>query len=81
MRRLVLSRSVSVGDRIKEARREHLAWTQRELAAKLDTDPVNVSRWERGVAEPSLRFVREIAELAGLPVSWFFAEDEAGVAA
>lgn len=53
--------------------------TQRELAVRLNTDPVNVSRWERGVAEPSLRFIREIAEIAGLPVSWFFAEDEVAV--
>lgn len=50
--------------------------TQRELAHELDTDQVNVSRWERGAAEPKLRYVRRLAELSGLPVSWFFEEDE-----
>lgn len=68
-----------VGDRIKEARVRHLALTQRELAQQLDIEPVNVSRWERGVAEPRLQHVRLIAQLAGLPVSWFF--DEPRVAA
>lgn len=31
-------------------RRKH--WTQAELAARLGTDPVTVSRWERGVSHP-----------------------------
>lgn len=68
-----------VGNRIKEARTEHLAMTQRELAVALGIESVNVSRWERGVAEPRLPHLRRIAELSGLPVSWFF--DESGVAA
>lgn len=63
-----------VGDRIKEARVRRLALTQRELAAILDIDAVNVSRWERGVAEPRLPHLRHIATLADLPVSWFFDE-------
>lgn len=58
--------------RIRKARRQHLAMTQLELANELGIEPVNVSRWERGVADPKLRYIRRIAELAELPVSWFF---------
>jgi transcriptional regulator with XRE-family HTH domain len=75
---------VSVGDRIREAR-DNLGLTQFELAVALRSrtgrhpEPVTISRWERGVTKPSLRYVRQIAELADLPVSWFFegeTEDE-----
>lgn len=63
-----------IGDRIKEARTEYLAFTQRDLADKLGIDQINVSRWERGVSEPRLTHIRAIAKLAGLPVNWFFEE-------
>lgn len=36
---------------IRALRTEH-GWTQRELAARLGTDPVTVSRWERGISRP-----------------------------
>jgi transcriptional regulator with XRE-family HTH domain len=68
---------VSLAERIRHVRRERLALTQRELADKLGVADVVVSRWERGVAEPQLRHLRHLAELAGEPVSWFFAESEA----
>lgn len=72
---------MGIGEKIREARREHLGLTQHELANKLvngegkPPDPVNVSKWERGVVEPRLRYVRQIAELAELPLPWFFTED------
>lgn len=33
-------------------RRERAGWTQADLAERLGTDPVTVSRWERRVSEP-----------------------------
>jgi transcriptional regulator with XRE-family HTH domain len=57
---------------IKKAREQHLGLTQRELAIELAVEQVSVSRWERNVAEPKLRYIRAIAELAQLPVNWFF---------
>lgn len=66
---------------VKKARREILGLTQRELANELDVDQVNVSRWERGVAEPKLRTLRRLSELSGRPVSWFFEDDTNGKAA
>lgn len=62
------------GKKIKEARIELLGLTQAELAGRLDIDPVNVSRWERGVTEPRIRHVRAVAEMANVPVAWFFEE-------
>jgi len=32
--------------------RDQYGWTQRELADRLGTDSVTVSRWERGVSKP-----------------------------
>lgn len=63
-----------VAERIKEVRTERLGLTQRELAEALGIDQVNVSRWERGIAEPRLKHLREIALLAELPLAWFFEE-------
>lgn len=66
--------------RIKELREQHLGYTQVELAAHLKSrrgrqiDPVNISRWERGAAEPSLWYLRQLADLADLPLQWFFGD-------
>lgn len=60
--------------RVFEARKQHLGLTQRELAQLLNIEPVNVSRWERGITEPSSRNLRELARMAKLPVSWFYAQ-------
>lgn len=42
----------TIGANIR-ARRETLGWTQRDLALKLDTDAMAVSRWECGRHRPS----------------------------
>jgi transcriptional regulator with XRE-family HTH domain len=68
---------LNLAARIKEARQTRLFLTQRELADKLDVEPVSVSRWERGVAEPRIRTIRELAALADIPVDWFFTENGA----
>ncbi len=66
-----MNRSV-LAARCRELRRERLALTQREWAAKLGVSPVTVARWEIGGAGPSLRMIRCMAQAAGLPVAWFF---------
>jgi transcriptional regulator with XRE-family HTH domain len=64
----------AVAVRCRELRREHLALTQREWAAKLGVSPFTVARWEIGGGGPSLRMIRRMSEAAGLPVSWFFGD-------
>lgn len=68
-------------NRIKQARCEILGVTQRELAIVLDVEPMTVSRWERGLFQPSAIHLRAVAKLADKPVSWFYEEDGASVAA
>ncbi len=73
---LVLSSpEMPLANRIREARGQHMALTQRELAIALGTDAVSISRWERGIVEPRPRFIREMSKLSGLPISWFFNEN------
>jgi 8-oxo-dGTP pyrophosphatase MutT (NUDIX family) len=44
--------------------RERRGWTQAELAHELGTDPVTVSRWERGVSRPRRSANIRLAEIA-----------------
>ena len=46
------------------ALRARNGWTQAELADRLGTDPVTVSRWERGVSHPRPSAVRTLTQLA-----------------
>lgn len=62
-------------DRILEARKQKLSLTQSELARQLGVEAVTVSRWERGTVEPRPGVIRELARLAGVPVSWFFSSN------
>lgn len=45
----------------QERLRRH--WSQREMAAKLGTSFVNISRWERGITVPSPYFRQQLCEL------------------
>lgn len=63
-------------DRIKKARREVLGLTQRELSIALGIEVSNVSRWERGIAQPRPYHLRALSLLAEKPVSWFYEEEE-----
>lgn len=50
------------------ALRARNGWTQDELAVRLGTDPVTVSRWERGVSRPRPSAQIRLSELkSGLP--------------
>jgi len=51
---------------IRELRKAK-GWTQAELARKLGTDNVTVSRWERGVSSPRPMARRQLKELLGAP--------------
>jgi len=71
---------MELAERIRKARVEYLSMTQRELGDAVGVDPITVSRWERGVAEPRVRQLRALAQLASLPIQWFY-EDDAATAA
>ncbi len=57
------------------ALRQQLAWSQSQLARKLDVSAMAVSRWERGVNEPPAHIYIELGRLAiNSQDSWLFWE-------
>jgi transcriptional regulator with XRE-family HTH domain len=60
----VLGFSLVMENEIRALRRRK-GWTQAELASRLGTDPVTVSRWERGVSHPRPSARVRLLELSG----------------
>lgn len=58
-----------VGDRIREGRGAK-GLSQNDLARTLNTTPMSISRWERGIASPSIRFCEAMAEAFGVSLDW-----------
>lgn len=59
--------SVRVRQAVRSARG---AMTQRQLAAALRVDQSKVSRWERGIMEPTLDEIAAIEKATGRPRGW-----------
>src|SRR5205085_6969952 len=49
---------------LRRARQER-GWSQKELADRIDTDPVNISRWEHGSHFPSPYYRLKLSEVFG----------------
>ena len=54
--------------------RESLGISQAGLARLLNVSPMAVSRWERGVNQPTSSIYIMLGKLAGAPQCWFFWE-------
>lgn len=54
--------------------RHRLTHSQGELARKLNTSAMAVSRWERGTQEPPADLYIQLGNLAGDPECWYFWE-------
>ena len=54
--------------------RRRLTHSQGELARKLNTSAMAVSRWERGAQEPPADLYIQLGNLAGDPECWYFWE-------
>ena len=52
--------------------RKKLGMTQTELANKLGVTAMTVSRWERGLVEPTASGYIALGNLAGVKESWYF---------
>ncbi|MXQ49638.1 helix-turn-helix domain-containing protein [Streptococcus pneumoniae] len=55
--------------RLKELRKKH-GLTQQELADKVGTNRVNITKWETGRTEPSLENVVRLAKLFGVTTDY-----------
>lgn len=63
-----------VGAKIREIRMRH-GDTLEKLGEKIDFNYSNLSKIERGVREPSIELVKQIADLYEVPLSYFFGEE------
>jgi transcriptional regulator with XRE-family HTH domain len=59
-------RLVRWSNRIRDLRQRQ-GWTQQDLADRLGTDAVTVSRWERGVSQPRPSAQRRLRVLTDIP--------------
>jgi transcriptional regulator with XRE-family HTH domain len=66
-----------LGERIKQARAAK-GWKQKHLAARVEVEPITVSRWERGATTPDLEVVRLIADATEKPLGYFISSGEEG---
>lgn len=66
---------MTVGLKIKTLRKEH-RMTQEDLAKKLGVQPTAVSAWERNANKPLMDKITTMAELFGVPFTYFFDVDE-----
>lgn len=66
--------SAIVARRCFEARKHVLGLSQSELARLLGLEATTISRWERGISEPTAVNLRAYARLAEKPISWFYEE-------
>lgn len=62
-----------LGNKLAE-RRKTLGWTQDGVAERLGVDTETISRFERGVALPSLRTLTKLANVLNVPVADLLAE-------
>lgn len=72
-----LPASTTIGKRLRKARLAK-GWTLAHLGELLgmgesNTAAPRISRYERGLSEPSVEVVRQLAEVLGLPEAYFFA--------
>ena len=65
----------SFSERLKELRKRNNL-TQQELADKVGTNRVNVTRWETGRTEPNFETLIKLADLLDVSLDWLFGRDK-----
>src|SRR5579859_6054536 len=54
--------------------REHLKINQAELARRIECSAMTISRWERGLLQPSAEHFVQLGNLGSKSEAWFFWE-------
>jgi transcriptional regulator with XRE-family HTH domain len=65
--------ALPLGERLKHLRQEH-GWSQADLAAKVGTDPGQISRYENGKMTPSAEAVVRLAEILDVTTDYLLIE-------
>lgn len=61
---------MSLGDKIRMLR-ESREISRKELAEALNLDQSTIGKYERGVIEPSLQVIKQLADFFAVPVDYF----------
>lgn len=56
---------------VKRAR-INVKMTQEQVAEKLNTSRTNITKYERGILEPNLETIGQLAELYNVSTDWLF---------
>ena len=64
-----------IGDIIAKLRKEK-AWTQQELADKLNVSDKAISKWESNKGDPSIEFLPKLAELFDVTIDYIMTGKE-----
>lgn len=65
--------ALPLGERLKQLRQEH-GWSQADLAAKIGTDPGQISRYENGKMTPSAEAVVRLAQILDVTTDYLLIE-------
>lgn len=63
------------GKKLRKARKSKRL-TQQELADKVGTNRVNVTRWETGRTEPNFETLIKLVDLLDVSLDWLFGRDK-----
>jgi transcriptional regulator with XRE-family HTH domain len=63
----------NISKKIREIRTKN-GHTLEELGEKLNLNPSNLSKIERGIRKPQIELVEQIANIYNVPLSYFFGE-------
>ena len=66
-----------IGKKIKKLRKEH-KMTQERLSSFLNVDRSVISRWESEKTWPTIEQLKNLCDLFGVPVSFFYDEKRTG---
>jgi transcriptional regulator with XRE-family HTH domain len=62
-----------ISKKIRDIRKKH-GHTLEELGEKLNFNPSNLSKIERGVRKPNLELIEQLMEIYEVPLTYFFGE-------
>jgi transcriptional regulator with XRE-family HTH domain len=63
-----------ISNKIREIRKKH-GHTLEELGERLNFNPSNLSKIERGLRKPTIELIEQLMEIYEVPLTYFFGEE------